>query len=299
MLLAALALALATGDVVGELLRFPLPPPPPDPGWPSKCCECRSNPVDFPKFAKALGSADRTRRARAANELAGILKYCYEPKAVVLLSPWISNPLWADETNKDGRMVVIEHAGWEKVTEAVPTLIHALENDPSLEIRSAAAWSLALIDDPRAKPALRRALRLEGSKQAVVQALMKMDGFTEAELARGLEAYISGDPESDDALIGMMVAGNFERDDIAVEVVRAIDAERANTQVIVHAVMSPNELCKRAAPELALLRSRGGVRAGIAAAILGDHDGMQAILIGNDAEAIRALQAASRFRARR
>lgn len=299
MLLAAIALALATGDIVGELQRFPLPPPPPDPGWPSKCCECRSNPADLPRFAKALGGADRVRRTRAANELAGILKYCFEPKAVVLLSPWISDPSWADETRKGARMVVFEHAGWDRVTAAVPGLMHAVEHDPSPEMRSAAARSLGLIADPQAIPALRRALRLEGSKSTVIQALLEMKAFSEADLERGMEAYISGDPESDDGLIGMVAAGSFERDGVAARIVKAIDAERANAEIIVNAVRRHDTLCKYAATELAALRSRGGVRAGIAAAILGDAADMQAIRAGDDADAIRALEAASRFRVSR
>ena len=291
MLLAAIAFALATGDVVDQLFRFPVPPPPPDPGPPPKCCECSSKPGDLPKFAKTLAAGDRAGRTRAANQLAGILKYCYDPKATALLSPWISDPSWAEETRKGARVVIVEHAGWERVTEAVPGLLHAVEHDPSADVRAAAARSLAQIGDPRANPAMRRALRADGRNSSIVLALMETRGFTDAELAHALEVYITGDPQSDEALIGLIVAGRFERDDVAVRVVKAIDDQRASSQVIVDAVMHPDELCKRAAPQLALLRSRGGVRAGIAAAILG-----QTILAGDDADAIRAFRAAARFR---
>ena|SRR5437867_2554889 len=87
MLLAAIAFALATGDVVAELLRLPAPPTLPDPGPPPKCCECRSQPVDLPKFTKMLAGSDRTKRTRAGNQLAETLRSCYVPQAIPLLSP--------------------------------------------------------------------------------------------------------------------------------------------------------------------------------------------------------------------
>ena len=87
MLLAAIAFAQATGDVVSELLRFPAPPIPPDPGPPPKCCECRSQPVDLPKSTKMLAGSNRATRMRASNQLAEILRHCYVPQAIPLLSP--------------------------------------------------------------------------------------------------------------------------------------------------------------------------------------------------------------------
>ncbi len=296
MLLATLALALATGDVVGELLRFPAPPPPPDPGWPPKCCECRSKPGDVPKFAKPLASHDRAKRTRAANELAGILKYCTLPEATALLSPWIGDPSWAEETRKGARMIVVEHAGWDNVSEAVPGLLRAVEYDPSPDIRAAAARALAQIGDPRGNDAMRRALRRDGHNSSIMIALIERHGFTDDELQHALEVYLTGDPESSEALLGAIVAHGDRRRELAPMIVKTIDDQRANAQVIVDAVMRHDDLCKYAAGELALLRSRGGVRAGIAAAILGDPADVQKILAGDDAEAIRALRAASRFR---
>jgi hypothetical protein len=54
-------------------------------------------------------------------------------------------------------------------------------------------------------------------------------------------------------------------------------------------------LRKEVAGELALLRSRGGVRGGIAAAIIGDPADVRNVLAGSDADAIRALLAAARL----
>jgi hypothetical protein len=126
-------------------------------------------------------------------------------------------------------------------------------------------------------------------------ALMAMNAFTDAELERGVDAYITGDPRSDDAVIGMIAARNFERDGVAVRVVQAIDDQRASAPVIVDAVMHPKELRKQAAAQLALLRTRGGIRAGIAAAIIGDPGAIRRVLAGDDVEAIRAFRAAARF----
>src|SRR5690242_9419895 len=102
MLLAAIALALATADVVDEMLRVPLPPS--GAGEPSMTC-CVSNPriksVDLPKLAAALNGSDRAARTRAANHLAEYLEDHDPEEAILLLVPWIGDPTWADETRKN------------------------------------------------------------------------------------------------------------------------------------------------------------------------------------------------------
>src|SRR5262245_50250135 len=238
MLLATIALALATSDLVGELLRYPAPPPPPRPrppppppppvpGPPPLCCECGAKPGDVPKFARLLASHDRARRTRAANQLAGILQYCYLPKATALLSPWIGDPSWAEETRRGARVAVVEHAGWERVTEAVPGLLHAVEHDPSAEVRAAAARALAQIGDPRANDAMRRALRRDGHNSDIMLALIEMHGFTDAELQHALETYLTGDPETSEALLGAIVAHGDRRRELAPVIVKTIDDQRA------------------------------------------------------------------------
>ena len=294
MLLAALALTLATADVVDELLRIPvlkggmIHEP--------KCVDPRIQSVDLRKLKPMLASRDRRVRTRAANHLAEYMENRSLFEAVPLLAPWIGDPSWADETRKRARLTIVEHAGWSGRREAVPQLIRAVEHDPSPEIRGAAAWSLALIGDASGNAVMRNALsRAEGQEKGwIIQALLKTNGFTEAELRHAVDVYIDGDPRSDEWLLGAAVIGQ-DRSRFAARIVKSIDDQRSNSVVITNAVMGGDALRKHAAPELALMRMRGGIRAGLAAAIIGDPADMRNVLTGNDIDAIRALLAGARI----
>jgi len=279
------------GIVEQLLLVPPLPPAPHEP----MCCPGpppRVKSIDLAKTAKELD--DPATRTRAANHLALYLKDHDPPEATVLLIPWIGDPVWATETHKGARMLVLKRVGYRAIRQGLPALLRAVEEDPSPEYRAQAAWALGEIGDPAANGAMRRALAKATDKQTITEALMKTNGFTSAEIVPTVEAFVTG--ERADDVLGMVAAFHAERDDVAETLLRLLDEKRLDGPGVLNTVLRSRHLREKAPEQIAALRTRGGLRAGAAAAMLDDPADQRKLLEGNDVEAICVLVALARIR---
>lgn len=114
-------------------------------------------------------------------------------KALVPLLPWLTNPGWANDPSNH-RLRLIQTLGTIKIPESVPGLIAAMENDDSERAfaRTFAAQSLALYQDPRALPALKRALakeKDESQRFRILKGLLGSNALPEKEQLEALEEY--------------------------------------------------------------------------------------------------------------
>ena len=156
---------------------------------------CGSNPDKWiPVMTRMVESKDLAMRSAAAKCL---IQYNDKPAAkdaLTPLLPWLSNPAWAMEKFKGDRMRLVHSLGDVDIPESVPGLIWVLENDEmdSGYNRSIAAQSLVRYKDPRAAPALKRALakeKAEGNRNHIIAGLIASQGLTNAEQLEALEAY--------------------------------------------------------------------------------------------------------------
>ena len=110
-------------------------------------------------------------------------------EAARILSPWLTDPNWA---RQEDRLGFISNLTDLKAPELIPGLIWVLEHDGAPDIRVAAAEALTQYRDPRAVPALRRALEndeYEENREKIVTALAECGGFSDDEMAAAIEAY--------------------------------------------------------------------------------------------------------------
>ena len=110
-------------------------------------------------------------------------------EAVRALLPWLSDPAWAVAT---GREAFIASLAELKLPESVPGLIRVLDYDDQADTRAQAAAALISYRDPRAVPALRRALEREAGETArtsIITALAQGGGISDEEAAATIEAY--------------------------------------------------------------------------------------------------------------
>lgn len=115
-------------------------------------------------------------------------------KALTPLLPWLANPAWANDSDASYRMRLIQALGRFKIPESVPGLISLIENDDSdvSHVRAFAADSLALYQDARAVPALKKALakeKDESQRMRIIKGLLSSNGMPETEQLEALEAY--------------------------------------------------------------------------------------------------------------
>lgn len=115
-------------------------------------------------------------------------------KALIPLLPWLSNPAWANDSDNSYRMRLIQALGSYKIPESVPGLIAVIENDDSdvSYLRAFAANSLALYQDARAVPALKKALakeKDESQRMRIIKGLLSSNAMPETEQLEALEAY--------------------------------------------------------------------------------------------------------------
>ena len=115
-------------------------------------------------------------------------------KALTPLLPWLANPAWANDSDASYRMRLIQALGSYKIPESVPGLIAVIENDDSdvSHLRAFAANSLALYQDARAVPALKKALakeKDESQRMRIIKGLLSSNAMPETEQLEALEAY--------------------------------------------------------------------------------------------------------------
>ena len=147
----------------------------------------------IPAVARLLESKDMTVRIAAASCLMVFKAPDARKDALLPLLPWLSNPAWiTDKANE--RVQLIQTMGFIDLPESVPGLIAAVESkDEPPYHRSYAGLSLARYKDPRAAPALKKALateRDEGNRQRLLGGLVASGGLPDEEGLEALEAYI-------------------------------------------------------------------------------------------------------------
>ena len=113
-----------------------------------------------------------------------------DKEVLKILLPWLTDKNWARESDDDEREQYIAALGTAEMPEAIPGLISIIANEEG-EIGAVAAHSIGSYDAPQAIPALRNALvRDEGGyREAFIEALIKLNGFSIEEQVAGLEAF--------------------------------------------------------------------------------------------------------------
>jgi hypothetical protein len=209
----------------------------------------------IPVMAKLVESKDRTVRSGAASCLITFQNQRAREDALRPLLPWLSNPAWADNRG-DHRLRLIQSMENLNLPESVPGLIWAVEHDDSEwgSDRSYAAESLAKYKDPRAVPALKKALTVEkdeSDRERIIKGLLACGGLTETEQLDALEAYAAklatpGGRED--------VDGYRSRDEpleLPLSIGRYVAKWGTASESLVRAVLARAEILKKANPTLA------------------------------------------------
>lgn len=145
----------------------------------------------IPVMAKLVESRDPAVRQNAAGCL--VLYATNNPRrdAILPVLRWLSDPDWLDM--KGSRYAWFMQTMDElDIPESIPGLIWVVEHDASN--RRWAARTLAHYKDPRAVPALKRAVaeeRDESSRQMLLHGLIASGGLPESEQLAAIEAYAS------------------------------------------------------------------------------------------------------------
>ncbi|HZN01294.1 MAG TPA: HEAT repeat domain-containing protein [Pyrinomonadaceae bacterium] len=162
--------------------------------WPLTAL-CVSNPDKWiPVMARMVESKDLRIRSAAANCLINVNVRPARKDALMPLLPWLSNPKWVGDKLERGRLQLIGSMEDVDMPESVPGLLWVVENDDGEAgyNRSSAAQSLVRYKDPRAAPALKRALANEKQdihRGHIIAALIASQGLTDTEQLEALEAY--------------------------------------------------------------------------------------------------------------
>ena len=165
---------------------------------------CGSNPDKWiPVMSRMVESKDLTLRSAAARCLIYFNDKPAAKDALMPLLPWLSNPTWIMDKLKDDRLRLIQSVGTLDIPDSVPGLIWVVENEESNsgDNRSAAAQSLVNYKDPRAAPALKRALvkeNQESNRNNIIAGLIASGGLTDAEQLEALETYAARLTSDDD-----------------------------------------------------------------------------------------------------
>jgi HEAT repeat protein len=149
----------------------------------------RRNPEYWiPKVIPLIGNIDRAVHDGAVDVLVQFYNRDARRDALLPLLPWLSDAKWSDASD---RLRLIQSMSFISVPESVPGLIAVLDNDDDWD-RSSAADSLGNYRDPRAVPALKRALDKEiaaDHRRRIVLALAACGGLDPEWTAAALEAY--------------------------------------------------------------------------------------------------------------
>jgi hypothetical protein len=144
----------------------------------------------IPLAAKMVESRDDAVRRNAASCL---VKYAVDhPRrdAILPVLRWLTDPDWLDISGSEYARLIGALDKLE-MPESVPALIWVVEHDGGADA-SYAARTLAHYRDPRAVPAMKKALAEEGYEEHrhnILQGLIASGGLSEEEQVAGLEAY--------------------------------------------------------------------------------------------------------------
>ena len=155
----------------------------------------------IPRISELVGSSNRALHDQAVGILVRFHLDRAREDALRPLLPWIEDPAWASAPD---RLRLIQSVDLLGLREAIPGLIVALEH--------ADEWSQYIADTlgnfqaREAIPALRRALQRDSDsfyRQSIIRALVKLGGFSVAELAAAVERFTeqSSTEEGRDAIL--------------------------------------------------------------------------------------------------
>lgn len=186
-----------------------------------------------PILTRFVESKDMTARSAAANALITFQSKLERKDAIAPLLPWLSNPQWARDTGGH-RMRLVQSMALVDLPESVPGLIWVVENEfDSGDVKSQAALSLARYKDPRAIPALKKALSKEKNefpRRLIIKGLLACHGLSESEQVRAFEAYAARILTSGNEVIGdlpvELAIGKYlsEQEDVSDTLVQSIIA---------------------------------------------------------------------------
>ena len=148
----------------------------------------------IPIMAKLVEDKDMNVRVAAITCLLSVAPESKHIKeALTPLLPWLTNAAWADDSSNI-RVQLIQKLGEVNRPESVSGLISIVETDDAepTYARGFAAQALTIYDDPRAVPALKKALtkeKDEGQKNRIIKALVGSHGLSEREQLEALEEY--------------------------------------------------------------------------------------------------------------
>lgn len=143
----------------------------------------------IPVMIKLLESKNKVVHNNAGNILVQHANDEPSREVILPLLPWLSNPDWLD-VNGTNRSWFIQQMDEIEIPESVPGLIWIIENED--DERGYAAAMMAKYKDPRAIPALKKALTLEtyeNDQMSILKALIACGGLTAQEMTEALEEY--------------------------------------------------------------------------------------------------------------
>ncbi|HKR10841.1 MAG TPA: HEAT repeat domain-containing protein [Pyrinomonadaceae bacterium] len=143
----------------------------------------------LPVLTKLVDNQDRPTQQHAASCL--VLYAIDHPwrEAILPVLRWLSEPEWLS-IGTNYRSAFIQTMSDVDVPESIPGLIWIVENDNGSAARTAAR-SLARYKDPRAIPALKKALRtgIQDEQQVIIEGLIASGGLTDLEQINALETF--------------------------------------------------------------------------------------------------------------
>ncbi|HEX6046253.1 MAG TPA: HEAT repeat domain-containing protein [Pyrinomonadaceae bacterium] len=208
----------------------------------------------IPAVARLLESKEMTVRIAAASCLMVFKAPDARKDALLPLLPWLSNPAWiTDKANE--RVQLIQTLGFIDVPESVPGLIAAVESkDEPPYTRSYAGLALARYEDPRAAPALKKALateRDEGNRQRLLGGLVASGGLPDEEGLEALEAYIVKARTPEGQALVNEYAGQITRLELPVSIGKFLSMMQEAPASLVRTVLARAENLKKQDPAMA------------------------------------------------
>ena len=142
----------------------------------------------IPIMTKLVGGPNRTVQQSAASCLVRYVIQSPRRDAILPVLRWLSEPDWIPISGSE-RAWFMQKMDELEMPESVPGLIWIIENDE--QYAKWAARTIAHYKDPRAIPALKRALlrSSEDDRVMLFEGLLASGGLTDAEAIEGLEQY--------------------------------------------------------------------------------------------------------------
>lgn len=153
-----------------------------------------------------------------------------DKEVLKVLLPWLTDENWARESDDDERTQYVIALGTAEIPEAIPGLISIITGEEDESLREAAINAVSSYNAPQAIPALRNALLREENedefRDTIINALIKLKGFSTEEQVAALEAFSAytvklsssedwndEDDTSVQIAVGKILSDNLEPDD--------------------------------------------------------------------------------------